>query len=1006
MKKIISWAMSIVLVFTQLFFVNISANAGELIGGKVGENVSYTFNKTTGALAIYGKGDMYNYNVDYDYELDLDLSTSPFGNFSGDENVVNGYEIKTVEIGNGVTSIGAWVFNGCDSITSVTLPDTLKSIGEYAFTRCSSLRQLELPQGLEKIGDWPFGFSGIEQLDVPDNVTEIGMGAFAQMEFLREINLGAGITELPEGAISGCTSLESLVIPDSIKKIGGFAFSNNENLKSIELPSEIEELGIGAFSNTRIESINLPEKLETIEVDLFRGCTNLKSVEIPNSVRSIRANSFSSSGITKINIPENVMILGDDNFGNPLSNPFCYCDNLAEITVDENNKYFRVVDGALYDYDLTSMYAFSYASNQKCLTVPESVDYFVPYATSGVSNIDEVKLPSTMIDLGESAFFDYPNLKKVNIPYGITNLTYCFYNTDLRNIVIPETVRTINNSFYCCSNVDTLCLPKTLTYFELTKFSGMTIPFKPNHVLFDGAESEIATRVKNVFSKSTIHYNANSSDLVMKNVIEPSCISDGYTGDFVCDICNEVFEFGELVKSNGHNFEIKGFVPPTCDELGYTEYRCSVCDQIYKTGFVNALGHKYKTETTNSTCSSKGNVKYTCDVCDYSYIQILELDENNHTGEEVWVTSKDTHMKKWTCCGAITVAEQNHNWNDIVCTDCGYGCVHEGGGEPTCKTLPVCEHCGTTYGMYSSSNHEGKADYITTSTTHTGYFDCCGALYSSEEEHSFKNGVCLVCSYVCEHSWSEYSKGVNGVETRKCKKCNLIENRNCEYQENIIVPAECTLTGIAEYVCKNCGDSFYLETEELGHIEVVDKAVLPTCLKSGLTQGSHCSRCNKVVVAQKVVEALGHNYLYDTTDATCTDDGNTIITCSRCDYWDIQVIKAIGHNNELYRTTVTCTQAGNNVYKCKTCSKLSVEAHEAFGHKFEIVKDNSNKNFLYQCAFCNIEESKASDEVFDLWNVDFINSTVERGNENCYIDVVNDSVINAKDFALLYRMSK
>ncbi len=71
--------------------------------------------------------------------------------------------------------------------------------------------------------------------------------------------------------------------------------------------------------------------------------------------------------------------------------------------------------------------------------------------------------------------------------------------------------------------------------------------------------------------------------------------------------------------------------------------------------------------------------------------------------------------------------------------------THTGSGA-TCISLAVCSDCGREYGEFDSSNHTGTVVWTKTSTTHSGYYDCCGAAVS-EAEHTFENGVCTVCGY-------------------------------------------------------------------------------------------------------------------------------------------------------------------------------------------------------------------------------------------------------------------
>ncbi len=80
--------------------------------------------------------------------------------------------------------------------------------------------------------------------------------------------------------------------------------------------------------------------------------------------------------------------------------------------------------------------------------------------------------------------------------------------------------------------------------------------------------------------------------------------------------------------------------------------------------------------------------------------------------------------------------------------------------------------------------------------------------------------------------------------------------------------ASCTEKGNKHKVCSLCGDIVTEEIEALGHIEVIDRAISPTCTETGLTEGKHCGRCEMVFIRQQTVDSLGHNYV----------DGE----CSRC----------------------------------------------------------------------------------------------------------------------------
>lgn len=97
------------------------------------------------------------------------------------------------------------------------------------------------------------------------------------------------------------------------------------------------------------------------------------------------------------------------------------------------------------------------------------------------------------------------------------------------------------------------------------------------------------------------------------------------------------------------------------------------------------------------------------------------------------------------------------------------------------------------------------------------------------------------------------------------------------------------------------GDCVYVQ--KLTCKPEADKAVAATCTKSGLTEGSHCQYCKKVLTEQKATPATGHQYIpsqesYPNPKATLSKDGRLVSpqVCENCDdeYEKTAVIPKIG----------------------------------------------------------------------------------------------------------------
>ncbi len=125
------------------------------------------------------------------------------------------------------------------------------------------------------------------------------------------------------------------------------------------------------------------------------------------------------------------------------------------------------------------------------------------------------------------------------------------------------------------------------------------------------------------------------------------------------------------------------------------------------------------------------------------------------------------------------------------------------------------------------------------------------------------------------------------------------------------------------FILSSC-NKIPLETEGHSHVIVIDESIPATCTEPGLSEGSHCSVCNAILVKQNVIPAQ-HNIVVDkAVKATCTETGLTEGShCSVCNAILIEqnIIPANGHSYE-YEFNLE-----NHFGYCSICGEVNTENH-------------------------------------------------------------------------------
>lgn len=382
-KKLVSFLLVFLLTVALL---PATAFASDTVGGYCGKegegkNLSWSLDLDTGELTISGTGEMKSYG------------------FRGLDSPWHAYidSIRSVRIGDGITSIGHYAFYGCRNLQGTFyIPQNVSSIGAMAFEECTAINCISVDEGNQyfivandilmnqektRVLWCPKTKTG--QLILPKETRTIDSTAFSGCKQLTgPLVLPKGVNVIGDEAFRFCEGLSGdLVIPEGIETLGGYesyCFADTKFGGKLSLPDSLKSIGTGVFLGTEFSGeLLLPKNLETIAEKAFIGSKGFgKKLTIPNNMNAIGQRAFENCNwIQEVEIEGNLERIGQGAFQS--------CTNLEKVV------FRRQAPTTLYEDSFPKNVTIYYPEGADGWTTPTWNGYTtVPYKPAGTEEPD------------------------------------------------------------------------------------------------------------------------------------------------------------------------------------------------------------------------------------------------------------------------------------------------------------------------------------------------------------------------------------------------------------------------------------------------------------------------------------------------------------------------------------------------------------------------------------------------------------------------------------------
>lgn len=413
-------------------------------------------------LTISGDGAM------ADYIANINNNTKATQPWRTSETGIKIEKITKVVVSKGVTSIGAFAFNGLTAVSEYDIGADVSTIKQWALdTSAAMVFNLNGNTNFQTDVDgvlfskdgttliaYPGGSAVRDEYTVPATVTAIADGAFVGCP-IKKLTIGSNVkTELPGWSFNS-DKLEEL---DVNCLFGSGTFAQITTLKKVTLRDSITEIPEKAFLNcTELQTVSILSGLTKIGTQAFFRCSSLHDVTLPASLKEIGYQAFRDcDALTSITFPDNLEKLGEQAF--LITERDGHIGSLATVTFGKNVPIFQTSSGNVSINPLLFMgqNQLKTVDMSRCTTTEISAGLF-----NGLNALETIIFPTGLAKIGERAFTNCSGLKSLEFPdnlteigesafSGCTGLTYISYGSGIDDIG--------NNAFGRCTGVKVIDL--------------------------------------------------------------------------------------------------------------------------------------------------------------------------------------------------------------------------------------------------------------------------------------------------------------------------------------------------------------------------------------------------------------------------------------------------------------------------------------------------------------------------------------------------------------------